>query len=223
MPIGAFRLNTLSAVSSAYAGPTSIPYQYNRSGTTNTGPGTVSNDMTAAGDIAICFASNTNVSATKNIPSGWIEIADQISAAYRTSISYRIIVAGDIGTQISSFPAGGSSNRSIALFFRPNTAINSVVIGGLNKEASSAAPTNQTLTVSGTPNLPTIGFASYASTGAITTRGWTSGSPTEVVAGTGPIQYSKHLIYTTTPTNTTISQSDGGTDNVLISFYMSFT
>jgi hypothetical protein len=86
-------------------------------------------------------------------------------------------------------------------------------------QATASTPSSQTLTGEAGPM---IAFAAYSSTGAISTRGWSVGSPAEYQAVSTSGIYVKELITNSgTPTTTKISMSDGGT-NALQSFRLKF-
>jgi hypothetical protein len=114
------------------------------------------------------------------------------------------------------------TTRKIMLIVKGDTDLLSVSLSTPGSQATTATPTNQTISSTGQVT-PTIFFAVYAATGSISTRGWTGGSPTEYSSVSGSGIYVKALTYgqNTTPASATISMSDGGT-NTLQSFSMKF-
>ena len=172
---------------------------------------------TQAGDIAILFDSSTTT--TDTIPSGWTRIGGISTTGMRQNISYKVLNSTEAAGSIIVGMAGAS--RKVMLVYRPNATFNSITItsGSLNQQATTAAPTAQSLV---SEAGPVITFAAYSATGAIFTRGWSVGSPTEYSIASTSVIYVKALITNSgTPTTTSITMSDGGT-NALQSFSMKF-
>jgi len=169
----------------------------------------------------ICIINDHSSTTTDRTPSGFTSITKAVTGtSFRQNVSYRIIVSGD-RSDVAINGLGGTSRKTVALF-RPDRAITTLTVTVTGSQATSAAPTNQTLTGEAGPM---IAFACYSASGAsITTRGWSVGSPTEAgVAATGGSNYVKFLITNSgTPSTTTISQTDNG-NNALQSFRLKFT
>lgn len=167
----------------------------------------------AIDDFAVLFDFSTTT--TNTIPSGWTSINGVTTTGIRTNISYKKLVSGDPGSSITGM---AGTTRKILLIVKGNSAISSVTVSTPGSQATTATPTNQTISSTGQVT-PTIFFAVYAATGAITTRGWTGGTPVEYSSFSTSGIYVKALTYgkNTTPASATISMSDGGT-NTLQSF-----
>jgi hypothetical protein len=187
----------------------------NSTGSTITIPNNVQVD-----DYAILFDFSTTT--TDTTPTNWTSISKATTTGIRTNISYKKMVSGDLGATITGM---GGTTRKILLTFRPNAAVSSVTLSTPGSQATTAAPSNQTISMSG-QNRPIIGFACYASTGSVGTRGWSGGTPVEFSNVSTSSIFVKALVYnqefTTTPSNATISMSDNGT-NTLQTFYMGFS
>jgi hypothetical protein len=169
------------------------------------------------GDYAILFDSSTTT--TDTIPSGWTSINGVTTTGIRTNISFKRLVSGDPNTSVTGM---GGNTRKIMLIVKGNSDLLSNTRSTPGSQATTATPTNQTISTSSV-NTPAVFFAVYASTGAITTRGWTGGTPVEYSSVSTNGIYVKALTYGrgTTPATATISMSDGGT-NTLQSFSMKF-
>lgn len=172
------------------------------------------------GDVVILF--DTSTSVTDTIPTGWTSISGVTTTGIRTNISYKIVTAGMAGSTITGM---AGTTRKVLLVYSANdttaiSPINSVSVSSVNSQATSVAPTNQTISMASQTGV-IVGFAVYASTGSITTRGWTGSSPGEYNSVSTSGIYVKEIRYgfTATKANATISMSDGGT-NTLQSFYI---
>jgi hypothetical protein len=169
-----------------------------------------------AGDIAVLFDHQLN--ATDLTPTGFTQITTNTLSTFRSNASYKLLVAGDPGATITGM--NNATPRKVMVVFRPNNPITTITPTLIGSQATSAAPTNQTLT-GGT--APCLYFASYAkSTATVPTRGWTVGTPTELSSVSSNGVYVKYLVYNTAPSATTISMTDAGT-NGLISFRINVT
>ena len=168
----------------------------------------------AAGDIAILFDNSTTT--TTAIPSGWTTIDNTSTTGIRTSISYKVLTSGDLGATIVGM---AGVNRKVMLVYRPNNPFNLIVPTVSGTQSTTATPTTQSLV--GDVG-PVITFAVYGSTGAVATRGWSVGSPSEYASFSTSGIYVKALITNSgTPSTTSITMSDGGT-NTLQSFALKF-
>jgi hypothetical protein len=169
-------------------------------------------------DYAILFDSSTNT--TNVVPSGWTEISNTTTSGIRSVISYKKLVIGDVVGGVTVSGLTGSSNiaRKTLVIVRPNAPVSSVFISTAAPQATNAVPTNQTLSMSG-QTMPLMGFAHYASTGAISTR---TGASNERELVNTTRQYVRNWTHNiTTPANQTIGMSDGGT-NTLQNFWIRF-
>lgn len=166
------------------------------------------------GSYAFLFDRSTNI--TQVVPSGWTLINSVSTTGIRTTISYKKLVSGNPGATITG---QGATTTKFMMVLTGNIPASTISVSTVSSQATTAVPTNQTLDI---PQGPSIGFAVYAATGAITTRGWTVGSPSESTNGTS--LYIKRLvgIFPNDPASTVISMSDSGT-NTLQSFYCTFT
>ena len=168
------------------------------------------------GDIAILY-DVTNVTTNNTVPSGWTQIINQTTTGIRTIVSYRILTAGQAGTTITGTASG---SRKFIAVYRGNIPITTATVTVTGQQATTGTPTAQSLTGQAGPM---IAYAVYSATQAsITTRGWSVGSPLQLANTGGPTIYSNHLITNSgTPSTTTISQSDNGS-NVMASFRIKF-
>lgn len=167
----------------------------------------------AVGDVAVLIDRSTTVSGL--FPSGWTQIVRTNTTGIDCVCSYKVITESDISASISGL--SGAANK-VLFVFRPDLPVKTVVAAGINGEATTVAPGTQFLKLASV-SAPVIGFAHYASTGAIATRGSGDLATSEVSVAT--TQYVRYIIFdrTNTPINGLISMSDGGT-NVLQSFYI---
>jgi hypothetical protein len=164
----------------------------------------------SSGDIAVLF--DTSTTTTDTIPSGWTRITGVTTTGIRQNVSYKILSASDPNTSITGM---GGTTRKVMVVYRGNILISNVLPTVIGSQATTATPTNQSLTGEAGPM---IAFAVYSATGAVTTRGWSAGSPTEYSSVSTSAIYVKALITNSgTPSTTTISMSDSGT-NALQSF-----
>lgn len=215
MPLGMFQ-HSLNLAQPSTPPPSGITMSFVTSQTFTT-TSFVIPAASQAGDIAILFDHSS--STTNTVPSGWTSITGVSTTGIRQNISRKILTSGDLsGNLISGM---GSNPRKIVLVYRPSQAITSVTatVTGSQATTSSIQPSNQTLTGEAGPM---IAFACYSSSGAISNRGWSVGSPTEYSVISTSTNYVKALITNTgTPSTTTISMT-GGFNNALQSFRLKF-
>lgn len=169
-------------------------------------------------DYAILFDFST--STTLTVPSGFTQITTSTTTGIRSTVSYRKLTTGQPGTTITGM-AGTTSK--VLLIVRGNTTINSITISTPTQQATTAAPTNQTISMSGQA-APIMGFAHYTANAAVTTRNSDAISAVTTEYNAGINQYVKTFAYNAyywTPTNVVISTTDVGT-NALQSFYIRF-
>jgi hypothetical protein len=161
----------------------------------------------AVGDVAILF--DTSTTTTNVVPSGWTSINGTTTTGIRTNVTYKILVSGDPGNSITGM---AGTTRKVMLVYRGNVSINALGVTVPASQSTVSVPTNQTLV--GDVG-PVAQIAVYGSTGAIATRGWSVGSPTEYSSFSTSGIYVKALITNSgTPDTTTISMSDGGTNTL---------
>jgi hypothetical protein len=165
-----------------------------------------------ADDYAVLFDYSTTTTLT--IPSGWTGFSI-FTTGIRSTISYKKLVSGDINTTITGM---GGTTRKVLVIVRGNAPISSITVSTPAQQATTAIPTNQTISMSGSI-APVMGFAHYTSTGAVATRTGV-GNIREFTSTSN--QFVKVWAYTPTQsTNITVGQSDNGT-NALQSFWIRF-
>lgn len=167
------------------------------------------------GDILMLFDMTTT--GTLVTPTGFTQITSQTTTGLITNVSYKIYTQADVGTTITGM---AGTTRKVMIVYSSNSVITQVVPSStISTQATTATPTNQTISISSV-TAPVVAVAVYASTGSITTRGWTGGTPSEYSSVLTSSLYVKTARYNvgSTPLNATISMSDGGT-NILQSFY----
>jgi hypothetical protein len=217
MPIGAFR-QSLNLANPVAADGTSLTFvasaiQPGTGFTTITIPATA-----AAGDIAILFDRQNSTSSTQVTPSGWTQITTALSAAtgpnqLRITISYRILTAGQPGSQITG---QGSVARKIMVVYRPSTAITTATV----LTNSSAVSTNSTAgAASLTTNLtaetlrPILAYSFYATTAAVTfSRTSTLTAEREITDG-GSFTWARMFVFNSGSSTSTVNTHNMGTSN----------
>ena len=185
----------------------------------------------AAGDlIVVCFAAGDADSATPptiTTPSGYTLLFTQ--GGYNSStvdadnlgFYYKIAAGTESGT--FTMTASGSAQSiyrtmSLAVFRKSTTAVSAVTRAGTSQEGStgtSITPATQTVTNSAGP-APLIVFAGFAGSSA------QSFSP----SGTSLVTGGKGMIYrvdNTLTSNTTVSMTASGTEQIMASFYLQVT
>ena len=168
-----------------------------------------------AGDIAVLIDFSTTT--TTVLPTGWSLIGNPSTTGIRTMSFYKRLLASDASTTITGM---GGTTRKILLIIRGNRPLVGLQFFRSGQQATTSTPTNQNM-FAVNEIRPIMLFAVYSSTGAIATRGWSVGSPTEYSNVSTSGVYVKTLTYLNSPANTTISMSDGGT-NALITFWLAF-
>ena len=165
-------------------------------------------------DYAVLF--DTSTTTTLTVPSGWTQVTTSTTTGIRSTVSYKKLAFSDLATTITGM---AGTTRKILTIVRGNAPIQTITISTPAQQATTATPTNQTLSMS-SPVSPLVGFAHYTATGAISTRTGAS-SVAEFTSATN--QYVKVWTYIpTTGANQTIGMSDSGT-NALQSFFIRFT
>jgi len=179
--------------------------------TTITVPSTVKQ-----GDLLVLADTSTTV--TDTTPSGWTQASGTTTTGIRTNISYKIATDADVGASVTGM---AGTTRKVMVVYQGNHPFTSVRLSPtINAQSTTAAPSNQTVTMSGI-RAPIIALAVYGKTAATTpTRGWSGGTPTEYSSVSTSGVYVNTLMYNvgSTPANATISMTDAGT-NTLQSLY----
>jgi hypothetical protein len=182
------------------------------------------------GDIAILHDQSTvflTGNANQVIPAGFTKFAGTTtvdSTGSRLDISYKRLVVSDAGRVLTGMSEFGQ--RKILAIFRPNSpgqTGNFQILDIANEGPVAGTPATQTINIVGATR-PIIAFASYSSTGAISTRTFTSTGANIVELNTNTEAYMKYAIFNPTDTisaNVTVSMSDGG-NNGLSSYYIRF-
>jgi hypothetical protein len=167
---------------------------------------------TIVGDLVVLVEFSTTVSAST--PSGWTNVVQSSTTGMLASCSYVIVRQNNL---LSSVTGLGGTTTKIMMAFRTNSPIKNVIAGSINGQATTAAPSNQTLNMSGV-ETPVIGIVNYSYTGTAGSRGSSGLTMTEI---SGSNINSRYVIFNqgATPTNGTISMADAGT-NALQSFYL---
>lgn len=181
----------------------------------------------AVGDIAILFdraVSSTVTAPTGVTPTGWTlqNTASQSVTTPGNTIrsSWKLLVDGDPGLQITGMTgsAATSPQNKVMLIFRPNIPVTDVIAGGGKTQATAATPTNQVLGLLGNPQYrgSFLALAHWGASAAITTRGLTGITTTEV-AGASTQQYVKYAVLNPSSaalTNGTQSTTDVGSNGM---------
>ena len=176
---------------------------------------------TQVGDIAVLFDTSTNT--TDVTPSGWTSINGATTTGIRTNISYKVLTSGDPGSTITGM--AGTTRKTMVVFRAVGNTAPTVSLSTPSSQATTAAPTGQTITAGGS-GTQSIYFAAYGWTTTLPTRGFTQTGFTAVSASqvsTSGI-YVNYTIRNTgvnsiTQANASITMTDGGT-NTLQSFRM---
>jgi hypothetical protein len=231
MPLGAFRLNTLAAASGV-VGPVTLTFV---AASYANGSVTIAMPTGAqAGDIVFVIDRLTgtgNIAAFRTpLTSGGLSFTEhQTTSAGSAStfmgarISSRVLTAGNLGT-ISNLinNVTSTAHRTIAVLFRPNSAITSTTYTTTGGESTTGNPAVQTVSVSSQPQAA-MAMAVYTAQSAIDPR--TSGISMNELADSGVTTfYVKYKLYISgeSRTNFTVDMDDEGVANLLQSFYVKF-
>jgi hypothetical protein len=223
MPLGPFRMNTIGRTGST------TYFTYVGAGESTLSTTVIFPAGIQSGDIAFMFdtqaSSNTTVPTTVT-PSGWTNITTAITnstlQATRTCLSYKVCAGTESSTSVTGMTAGSLRGEKKIVVYRPSSAITAVTPSTITSQATTSAPTNQTLTMATGVTAPFIGFAWYFSSGGITTRGSTTTPTREIGLARGWLKTFEANKTGQTFANSTISMADYGT-NVLVSFKVSLT
>jgi hypothetical protein len=178
--------------------------------------------LTAQGNVASIrtpFISNSGNPFTEHQTTS----AGSVTTYMGCRISSRVLTAGALGTISNLINNTTSSNhRTIAVLFRPSSAITSVTYTSTGGQSTTGNPAVQTVSVSNQPQAA-IAMAVYTAQSAIDPR--TSSITMEELNDTGVTAfYVKYKLYTDgdTRSNFTVDMDDEGNANLLQSFYVKF-
>jgi hypothetical protein len=231
MPLGAFNqsLNLANPVAASDVTLTFVAATYANGSTTIAMPtGAQAGDivfvidrLTGLGNIASFRTPLTSVS--NSFTAHQTNNAGSASTFMGCRISSRVLVSGELGT-ISNLinNVTGAAHRTIAVLFRPSTAITSTTYTSTGGESTTGNPAVQTVTVSSQP-LAAIAMAVYTAQSAIDPR--TSGiTMSELVDSGVTAFYVKYKLYANgdTRSNFTVDMDDEGVANLLQSSYVKF-
>lgn len=188
------------------------------SGATINVPGTAQ-----AGDFAVLFQLSRSTASTIPTavnPSGWQDDSPGSSTAtigtngYRSMLSSKILVSGDVGASLTGMN-GNSFNDKHILVFRDSAAFTSYTATGPNSEINANAPSTQSLNASTeTPPMVLVAFADSAT--SVTFSGTLSTNGTSVTTGSAWLA-AIYELFNSSPANRTIGLADSGTYNALSS------
>jgi len=149
-------------------------------------------------------------------PTGFTNVINASGGNSRAMMSVKVATGSEDGAGVGAMN-GGLDNDSICLQFRGDVPVVSINSQSLNSQVTDSAPSNQTITSSG-GIAPLISWAGWASTGGITSRGFSPAKDGEVNASTDC--YSAYKIYNASPADITVSANDDGSDNCMASAYL---
>ena len=167
-----------------------------------------------AGDLAIIIDTSTTV--TNTVPSGWTAANSVSTTGIRTTISYKTCLGTESSTQVTGM---GGVTRKILLVFRPDITVNSISPVFNTGQATTSAPTQQTLGLLSIAK-PHIVIAAYAKTISTTpTRGFVQSGATGVIEQSSVSTSGVYVKYQinnvgSNPQTTTLSMTDAGTNTL---------
>lgn len=174
-----------------------------------------------AGDLAVFFDTN-ETNTTFSQPTGFTLVDSNINLR-RSLIAYKVLVSGDLGTNISGSTAGGTNDGKVILIFRPDATINTVTVNDLATIATTAAAGSQTINVNGIA-APVIAIAQYTATIGITAPEYSFSTLTQVLPSAGNEMVTGYQVFNTAASaDITISNGTDNGSNILQSFYLTFT
>ena len=136
-------------------------------------------------------------------------------------ISSRVLLSGELDTITNLINnTGASTHRTIAVAFRPSSAITSVTYTQTGGQYTTANPSVQTVSVSAESSAA-LAMAIYTSTGTVNPR-TSSITMNELVESGVTTFYAKYKLYADGESRTdfTVDMDDEGTTNLLQSFYV---
>jgi hypothetical protein len=173
-----------------------------------------------AGDIAILFDNSTTT--TNTIPSGWTSIAGGTTTGIRTNVSSKILTSGEVGSTITGM---AGTTRKVVLVFRDwATTSPTIAVSTPTVQATTAAPTNQTITAGSGESIYFGVYGRTGTTGITAALNQSNKTSTQVNSVSTSGVSVRYTIFNAGPnaighSNATVTMTDGGT-NVLISFRM---
>lgn len=182
------------------------------------------------GDLAVLFDAAHNASATIPtlvVPSGYTQInsvtaTNGVTISSRSTISYKILTAGDITAgamnSVTGQSGGGTSYKIMSVFRNSNGPLSSVTINSVQGEGTVNAPANQTIPLNGVV-LPALALAHYRTQ---TTPGFTGTGMTDML-GNNTVHLAKYRLFNSGQADQVVSMTDGGAFNSLQSFYVTGT
>jgi len=177
-----------------------------------------------AGDLIVIgnFARN-NVGAplaqdpTTVGANNFIRLVDEVRLNNtRANVWYKIAAGTESGLNPGG-TTGGVENNKWALVFRGSRPITSIIPGSLNVDQTDATPATQTVTAA-SGQSPLVVIAAYRSSANVTTRGFSPAEDAEI--SPSGLAFIKRKLFNSSPVNETITMSDNGISNTLISFYL---
>jgi hypothetical protein len=193
---------------------------------TSTGATTITMPTIQANDIVFFFTGAVNLNTTiptAIAPSGWTSIINtslSTTNSGRHQAFYKVMAGTESGTTLSTL-VGGGVNQSSLVVYRPNVAVTTITTSTPVSQSTTAAPTAQSLVLSGQTG-PYIGFAfatGYSSAGTPNT----TSTPTRTVmsgsVGLKTLEFKKGEV----GVNQTVTMSDAGTFNALSSIRVNFS
>lgn len=176
-----------------------------------------------AGDVIVFFdGADGSALVADTYPSGFTAAVptmyDGSPNFTRRSISYKLAVGGEGGTTIDGFDA--TTDRHVAMVFRGNIPITSVVVGSPASEMSGSSVPAQQDCLASAGSAPLVVFGFYAASAAISTRGFNPAEDAEITPAT--TFYTKYKIYNSSPVDTNVTQpgAPAGVGLCLASFYL---
>lgn len=156
------------------------------------------------------------------IPSGFTTLSTSELTGLtdrRCTTSYKIANGTEDGASLTGLDG---STRKVLVVYRANIPITSVVLAGvLSSGMTNADPTGPTILAgAGTP--PLLILATYASTGAVDPRTFSTTKDGET-GHTGSLVYQAYKFYAASPANTTIDMADEGSGNCVHGGYLQLT
>jgi hypothetical protein len=216
-------MSSVANLAAGVGGGVRVSWAFVNSATSSTSAITIPADA-AIGDVCIYLdsAQSTTATAPTSVTPTGFTLQNTASNSTTTGLtmtsSYKILVSGDPGSSVTGMN-GSASNNKIVLVFRPNVPISSIITGGGKIQATAVAPTSQILGLLGESinNGGYLAISHWRGTGAITTRGFSGITMTEV-AGATTSHYAKYAVLnpggtalangTQTATTTTINAQE---------------
>jgi hypothetical protein len=189
---------------------------------------------TQAGDIVFVIDRLAGTGSLTNFRTPLTSSSNSFTAHQTTSggstfsflgcrISSRVLLSGELGTITNLINnTTASAHRTIAVAFRPSSAITSVTYTQTGGQYTTGDPSVQTVTVSSQP-AAALAMAVYTALAAVAPR-TSSITMNELVESGVTTLYAKYKLYSDgeSRTNFTVDMDDEGSANLLQSFYVKF-